>query len=137
MALAFKQKKLIIGSLVIVAAVGYLIYAGMRDTMVYFLTVSEVLEKGQSLSDKGIRAGGKVSPDSVSWDQDTLNLKFEMEDEKTQEKLAVEYHGTIPDTFKDGATVIVEGRMSEDKIFYAKTLMAKCPSKYEAKKAEN
>lgn len=137
MALEFKQKKLIAGSFIIIAAVGYLIYAGMRDTMVYFLTVSEVLEKGQSLNDKGIRAGGKVAPGSVNWDQENLNLKFGMEDEATHEKLAVEYHGTIPDTFKEGATVIVEGKMSGDKVFYAKTLLAKCPSKYEAKKSKN
>lgn len=134
MALTSKQKKLIIGSVVVILAVGYLIFAGMKDTMVYYLTVSEVVSKGQSLSDKGMRVGGKVSVNSIIWDQENLNLKFVMEDEKTQEKLTVEYHGTIPDTFKEGVTAIVEGKLSENKIFQAKTLLAKCPSKYEAKK---
>lgn len=134
MALTFNQKKFIVGSFIIVAAVCCLIYAGIRDTMVYFLTVNEVLVKGQMLNDKGIRVGGRVAQGSVSWNQENLNLRFEMEDEKTNEKLAVEYHGTIPDTFKEGAAVIVEGKMSVDKIFCAKTLLAKCPSKYEARK---
>lgn len=134
MALTSKQKKLIAGSIIVISAVGYLIFAGMKDTMVYFFTVSEVLSKGQSSIDKGMRIGGKVSQNSIYWDQENLNLKFVMEDEKTQEKLMVEYHGTIPDTFKEGVTAIVEGKLSEDKIFHARTLLAKCPSKYEAKK---
>ena len=137
MALTSKSKKIIAGSIIIVAAVAYLMYAGMKDTMVYFMTVSEVLAKGQTLNDKGIRIGGKVAADSINWNQEKLDLKFTMEDEKTQEKLAIEYHGTIPDTFKEGVTAIVEGKLSEDKVFHAKTLLAKCPSKYEAKKAEN
>ncbi|MEW6088468.1 MAG: cytochrome c maturation protein CcmE [bacterium] len=134
MNLTAKQKKVIIGSLIIIIAIGYLIYAGMRDTMVYYYTVSEVLSKGQSPGDKGIRIGGKVAENSINWNEDNLDLKFEMEDEKTREKLLIEYHGTLPDTFKEGVTAIVEGKFSGDKIFHAKTLLAKCPSKYEAKK---
>ncbi|MDD5771851.1 MAG: cytochrome c maturation protein CcmE [bacterium] len=136
MVLTSKQKKLIAGSLVVIAAVGYLIFAGMKDTMVYYYTVSEVLSKGLTSNDKGMRVGGKVTQNSIKWDQDNLNLKFEMEDEKTHEKLNVEYHGTIPDTFKEGVTVIVEGKFSEQRVFLARTLLAKCPSKYEAEKAK-
>lgn len=42
----------------------------------------------------------------------------------------VEYKGVVPDTFKPGAEVIVEGGMGQDS-FLAKSLMTKCPSKYE------
>lgn len=136
MALTFNQKKLVVGSFIIVAAVCYLIYAGIRDTMVYFLTVNEVLVKGQMLNDKGIRVGGKVAQGSVSRDMENLNLRFEMEDEKTNEKLAIEYHGIVPDTFKEGAIVVVEGKISADKVFHARALLAKCPSKYEARKSQ-
>jgi len=37
----------------------------------------------------------------------------------------------VPDTFKPGAEVIVEGRMEQGGAFNAKTLMTKCPSKYQ------
>ena len=42
----------------------------------------------------------------------------------------VSYRGAVPDTFKPGAEVIVEGGMS-DRHFAARTLMTKCPSKYQ------
>ena len=134
MALTTKQKKLIFASLTVVIAVGYLMYSGMKDTMVYYYTVNEVIAKGLMSGDKGIRVGGKVVKDSINWNEEKLDLKFEMEDEKTKEKLKVEYHGTVPDTFKEAVTAIVEGKFSEDKVFLAKILLAKCPSKYEAKK---
>ena len=42
------------------------------------------------------------------------------------------YHGIVPDTFVDNADVVVEGRLAGDGTFEAHTLLAKCPSKYEA-----
>ncbi len=50
--------------------------------------------------------------------------------------LPVNYHGIIPDTFVDGADVVVEGRLGEDGTFVAHTMLAKCPSKYEAADGE-
>jgi cytochrome c-type biogenesis protein CcmE len=47
-------------------------------------------------------------------------------------ELAVRYHGIVPDTFVDNADVVVEGRLAGDGTFEAHTLLAKCPSKYEA-----
>ena len=46
--------------------------------------------------------------------------------------LAVYYRGIIPDTFVDGADVVVEGQLQPDGVFAAHTLLAKCPSKYES-----
>jgi cytochrome c-type biogenesis protein CcmE len=48
--------------------------------------------------------------------------------------LPVSYVGTdpLPDTFKDGAQCLVEGKVSQDGHFVAETLQAKCASKYEA-----
>ena len=47
-------------------------------------------------------------------------------------ELPVRYHGIIPDTFVDDADVVVEGALGADGTFAAHTLLAKCPSKYEA-----
>jgi cytochrome c-type biogenesis protein CcmE len=41
-----------------------------------------------------------------------------------------------PDMFKDGAEVVVEGRLDEGAVFVADNVMAKCPSKFQAKAAE-
>jgi cytochrome c-type biogenesis protein CcmE len=49
----------------------------------------------------------------------------------------VEYRGAVPDTFKPGAEVIVEGRFNKQSgVFSASTLITKCPSKYEKMSAE-
>ena len=52
-----------------------------------------------------------------------------MEADKT---LRVQFKGALPDTFKEDVEVIVEGRFTPDgQVFVAKTLVTKCPSKYE------
>jgi len=51
--------------------------------------------------------------------------------------LPVDYHGIIPDTFVDGAEVVVEGSLKHDGTFVAHMLLAKCPSKYEAADEED
>jgi cytochrome c-type biogenesis protein CcmE len=48
--------------------------------------------------------------------------------------LAVSYLGRdpLPDTFKDGAQALVEGKLRPDNRFVAEQVQAKCASKYEA-----
>lgn len=124
----FKYKPIII-SAVIVLVIGYLIYTGLRDTMVFYLTVSEVLAKQpQDLTDTQ-KVGGIVNAGSVQWDPKTLKLSFELEDE--QGNLIVNYSGVVPDSFKPGTEVIVEGTYRGNGSFWATTIMPKCASKYE------
>jgi cytochrome c-type biogenesis protein CcmE len=47
-------------------------------------------------------------------------------------ELQVSYGKETPDTFVDGSEVVVEGVLGPDGVFVAHTLLAKCPSKYEA-----
>lgn len=124
----FKHKPVIIAA-VIVIVIGYLIYTGLRDTMVFYLTVSEVLAKApEDLTDTQ-KVGGTVSSDSVQWDPKTLKLSFKLEDK--QSNLVVNYSGVVPDSFKPGAEVIVEGTYRGEGNFLATTIMPKCASKYE------
>jgi cytochrome c-type biogenesis protein CcmE len=44
--------------------------------------------------------------------------------------LPVAYSGVVPDIFKDGRQVVVEGALGRDGTFEATTLLAKCPTKY-------
>ena len=46
----------------------------------------------------------------------------------------VVYHGSdpVPDTFKDGASVLVEGTAGPNGTFVGKKIQAKCASKYES-----
>jgi cytochrome c-type biogenesis protein CcmE len=43
-----------------------------------------------------------------------------------------EYRDALPDTFSDDVEVVMEGRLREDGVFEATTLLTKCGSRYEA-----
>ncbi|MDP2645265.1 MAG: cytochrome c maturation protein CcmE [Desulfobacterales bacterium] len=126
-----KRRKLkpIIISAVILSVIGYLIYAGIRDSGTYYLTVSEVLAKTSQAPNETVRVGGMVAPDSVNWDSKTLNLQFRIADNKSH--LAVKYQGVVPDSFKPGREVVVEGKYIPGGHFAATMIMPKCASKYE------
>ena len=125
---SIKYKPIII-SAVIVLVIGYLIYTGLRDTMVFYLTVSEVLAQPPDDLTQTQKVGGIVAADSVQWEPKTLKLSFKLEDK--QANLLVNYSGVVPDSFKPGTEVIVEGTYRGDGKFGATTIMPKCASKYE------
>ena len=112
-----------------VFAIGYLIFTGIRDTMTYFLTVSEVLAKETDFQNDIIRVGGSVSPSSVQWDPKTLSLTFQLNDERSS--FLVQYKGVVPDSFKPGKEVVIEGTYAGKGRFNATLIMPKCASKYE------
>jgi cytochrome c-type biogenesis protein CcmE len=50
--------------------------------------------------------------------------------------LRVNYQGILPDMFAEGRDVIVEGKYEDGQSLIAKTIMTRCPSKYEPEKPE-
>ena len=114
----------LVALLLFLGGVGYLAYSGFSENSVYFLNVSEKL--------KAARLFGTVAEDGLSRSETGRDVKFRLEDQENKATtLWVEYTGAIPDTFKAGAEVIVEGGLRPDGSFQAKTLMTKCPSKYQ------
>jgi cytochrome c-type biogenesis protein CcmE len=125
-----KQLKFVIGSIIIVAAIGYLVVTGISKTSVYYLTVSELISKGDSVFGQGIRVEGKVMDGSIKKDPSALKVDFKITD--SSKDISVHYEGVIPDLFKDGRDVVVEGKYTREGIFVAHTLLTSCPSKYES-----
>ncbi len=123
-----KYKPIVLSAVVLIV-IGYLVYTGLRDTMIFYLTVSEVLAKPPEKLTQTQKVGGMVTTGSVQWDPKTLKLSFKLED--NQANLIVNYSGVVPDSFKPGAEVIVEGTYRGDGSFWATTIMPKCASKYE------
>lgn len=116
---------------------GYLIFSGLTQDSVYFLNVSEALamESGEV---RQARLFGKVSPDGLVLDADNLGASFDLIDKMDPTKtMRVEYRGALPDTFKEDVEVIVEGGLDPAaSVFKARTLVTKCPSKYEEESRE-
>jgi len=125
------KMKPILVSMLIVSIVGYLVYTGIRDTMTYYLSVSEVLAQTPDSRNQTLRIGGSVSPGSVEWDPKNLRLQFVIQDNQDDKTgITVDYRGVVPDSFKPGREIIVEGTYTGDGKFKATTIMPKCASKY-------
>lgn len=118
--------------LLFLGGLGYLIFSGLTEDTVYFLNVSEVtdVERGEG---KKSRLFGKVSPRNLVIAEGKLGANFDLLDKEDPAKnLRVEFKGALPDTFKDDVEVILEGEFTQGgTIFTARTLVTKCPSKYE------
>jgi cytochrome c-type biogenesis protein CcmE len=125
------QKVLILAGLLILA-VGYLIATSIQNTAVYYLTITEL--RARSLTPGEIvRVNGWVQTGTIEKAPDGTSVRFVMYDKADpSQTLVVSYRGLIPDTFVDGAEVVVEGKLLANGQFEATTLLAKCPSKFEA-----
>lgn len=112
---------------IVAACVGYLIYSSSGGTSVYYLTVSQL--RAQSPAGD-VRVAGVVQND-VQKSEGGLHVTFTEKDSTSS--LPVEYTGTLPDIFQPGITVVAEGKLGSDGIFHARTLLAKCPSRFSTK----
>lgn len=110
------------------AAVGFLVVQGAESTGAYYMEVSELLAKGDAAQGERVRVMGKVVPGSI--ERDARTLRFTASD--ATGRLRVAYDGVVPDIFKDGVDVVVEGVHGRDGAFSADVLLAKCPSKFES-----
>jgi cytochrome c-type biogenesis protein CcmE len=122
-------RSLIAGGAVIAAVLGILIYQGLSNNLVYYITPSELHAKGAEADGQWFRLGGQVEPGSVRWNPATRALRFVVQDPSW--KVPVTSHGLPPEMFRPGAGVVVEGTFTS-KGFAATTLMIKHGSTYRA-----
>src|SRR4029078_8264651 len=129
-----RKKGIIIGGVVIiVAAFAYLLYGGLDQNVVYFLTPKELLSKGTKAVAVPVRLGGQVKPGSVVWNDTRLSLRFTITAGTSE--VAVASKGAPPQMFRDGMGVVVEGRYRADGTFNCTNLMVKHSNEYRPPKA--
>lgn len=121
--------KLISAGAVIVPAVAYLGFAGMKDGMVQYHIQVDAYVKDAKYQNQRVRLAGKVSEENLSIGSGRLGAKFVLQGQTA--RVPVSYAGVVPDLFKAGCDVIVEGRADRDGTFKADVVMTKCASKYE------
>ena len=119
--------KIAFAALVVVLSVAYLVYEGVSDTMVYYLTVSEL--KQTAVEGSRYRVSGPVEEGSIR-KRPGGEINFSIVEDG--DRLPVTYRGTVPDTFREGVEAVVEGVYTEGRPFGADLLLAKCPTKYES-----
>jgi cytochrome c-type biogenesis protein CcmE len=117
-----------VGGAVIVLALGYMIWAGVTQSAVYFVTPSELT--AAPVAGKAYRLGGLVTPGSLKWEPRTLDLRFTMSDGRAT--VPVRHRGAAPDLFGEGRGAVVEGQWTADGYFKASLIMAKHSEEYKA-----
>ena len=118
------------GLAVILGGFAYLAWGGLGENLVYFLTPTELSERGNTAVDAPVRLGGMVAPGSVTWNADALDLRFRLTD--GTKEYDVKASGAPPQMFREGIGVIVEGRLQPDGDFRATSLMVKHSNEYRA-----
>jgi len=118
----------------VVAIVGTLVWlaaGGINETKTYYKTISELGQMGDGATGKRLRVGGDVQNGSIV--RRGREVQFVLCQQ--EKKLKVVYNGTdpLPDTLRDGAQALADGKLAADGVFHASKIQAKCASKYEAK----
>jgi len=109
---------------VLAACVGYLVFSATAGNAQYYRTVGELR------NDPGVgeaRMLGTVQDDVQRLD-DGREVRFSAAQDGAT--IPVVYSGQLPDIFRPGIQVVVEGRVQPDGVFLARTLLAKCPSRF-------
>lgn len=116
---------------IVIGTVVWLAAAGMKENKTYYKTISELGHMGNQAYGQRLRVGGDVEAGSIH--RVGQEVQFILVQDKLRLKVA--YVGTdpLPDTFKDGAQALADGKLDKDGVFRTKQIQAKCASKYEAK----
>jgi cytochrome c-type biogenesis protein CcmE len=102
-----------------------LTFAGLRDSVVYFVAPSELTEKAEP--GQRLRLGGLVVEGTVRRDADGA-ARFAVTDGATQ--VEVRYDGVLPDLFREGQGVVAEGTWRPGEAFEAERVLAKHDENY-------
>ncbi|HPH96386.1 MAG TPA: cytochrome c maturation protein CcmE [Anaerolineaceae bacterium] len=146
--------KIILGMLLIAAALAVLIGTATQASAQQYLTVEELQSRADSLGSREVQVMGSVVGDTIAYDGQALELKFTvahipLDDasikaqggmaaaleaaaaDPQRARLQVVYHGVRPDQLKPSSQAIITGTLGADGVFTASRLLFKCPSKYE------
>ncbi len=122
-----KQKRLAIiaglGAVLVIAA--GLIFVALRDQIVFFYSPSEIHEK-QIAANTPIRLGGLVK--KGTWKREGEASEFVVTDGETD--MAVHFVGLLPDLFREGQGVVIEGSVADNGTFAATNVLAKHDENY-------
>jgi len=140
-----KGLQIAIGAAAIALLLGWYGMSQMDDglSFQYFQHLDEFHQNAPAMVGKSVRVHGYVANASIERDLEGKRVRFVVQNDPPHkggpvgETLTVVYESLeTPDLFKDGAEVVVEGHLvmaRGARVFEAQNLMAKCPSKFEAK----
>jgi cytochrome c-type biogenesis protein CcmE len=99
----------------------------LQDTVTFFFTPSQAAERAIPAGQR-VRLGGLVEKQSVKKLDDGVSVEFRITD--TKQSVSVRYRGVLPDLFREGQGVVVQGAYQPDRTFVATTVLAKHDENY-------
>jgi len=129
-----KHKAVKVGITGVVLALSFagLLYSTMAESTEYYKHVDEVMGQPGDWYGKPLQLHGFIVPDSIFQKKSTLEYRFKVQSQG--HVVDATYKGIVPDTFKDDAEVVLKGVLGHEGFaVHPNGVMAKCPSKYEAK----
>lgn len=127
-----KTAKIGLTTLVLLTALGGLLWSTLAEGTEYYKHVDEVMAAPEQWYGKKLQIHGFVAKDSLFRKRDGLDYRFKVENKGAV--VPASYAGIVPDTFKEGAEVVLKGTLGPDGFQVEPNgVMAKCPSKYDAK----
>ena len=113
---------------VVVAVVGYLAFSSVGNALVYYLTPSELVARGDAAIGETVRLGGLVKAGSVSGP--ATDLTFVLTDSEAE----IEVHSSVAPTrsFREGSGAVVEGALDDEGVFRATQVIVKHDENYQA-----
>lgn len=118
---------LIVGALIILAAIALLVFRALDSNMAFYITPTEIAA-GKAPKDKTFRIGGLVKEGSLKREADGVTMRFAMTD--TEKDITVNYKGILPDLFKEGKGAVAQGRLNAEGVFVASEVLAKHDENY-------
>ena len=123
---------------VIIGALAWLALGGVNESKTYYKEIKEVKQLGDRAQGQRLRVNGYVEQGSIVRDGSKVSFTLHQTPGVLHQdpvRLAVVYNGIdpLPDTFKDNAQALADGKLGQDGVFHASKVQAKCASKYEAK----
>ena len=107
-----KRRRFLIGGLIVFLAIAYLGYMGFQGSATYYYTVSELVHQGNSVHGENVNVTGQVAAGSVEKESGSLVLRFTIIE--GGENLPVVYRGVVPDAFKVGNDIVIEGHLNPE-----------------------
>ena len=108
------------------AAAALLVGVGMRDSIVFFFSPSEIAEKAPPPGQR-LRVGGLVVEGSVQRLEGGA-VAFTVTDGGAEQRIT--FKGVLPDLFREGQGIIAEGTLDPSRVFVASEVLAKHDEKY-------
>jgi cytochrome c-type biogenesis protein CcmE len=127
--------KIVASVALIGGALFYLLGSSFEGNLVYDRTVDEVLAQRQTLEGESLRVGGKLVPLSHQVTAETTEHHFALQG--TKATLPVRFKGLWPDAAMDGRELMVEGSLDEQGVVVAQRVLARCPSRYKRRVADD